>query len=67
MITNFVRSTLYFKTYVYNKFTPVIQSNLFHTSRSLFGFEDFYDSITNSTESIQTGRSWTVPDLRRKV
>ena len=37
----------------------------FHSSNALRGFEDFYDPVREDV--LQTGRAWTVADLRRKV
>lgn len=37
----------------------------FHSTNALRGFEDFYDPVREDV--LQTGRAWTVADLRRKV
>lgn len=39
----------------------------FHRSIIARGFEEFYDPKIAENELISNGRSWTVPDLRRKV
>ena len=41
--------------------------NTFHTTVRSLGIEDFYDNKNNSSISVFAGRSWEVPDLRRKV
>ena len=42
------------------------RSCLFHTSRSVRGFEEFYD-VVDTSKALVTGRGWKLPDLRRKV
>lgn len=39
----------------------------YHMTRPVLGFEEFYDDKKNPNDVILVGRSWTVPDLRRKV
>jgi len=49
--------------------TPVtnVVVRSFHRSVTVQGFEEFFDPKTTQNELITNGRSWTVPDLRRKV
>ena len=42
-----------------------IISQSFRSSSRQMGMEDFFDSKTDPV--VTHGRSWTVPDLRRKV
>lgn len=46
---------------------PLTLARSFHQSKaSLMGFNEFFDQL-QPDEAMTVGRSWTAPDLRRKV